>query len=86
MVIGGRLIRQQEFFIPGDGINGGVLAEELPLYLGNNASQRPGTCGDKESGHLVQGYFITAYRALTTAMLVDIKANSAKREQEQAHF
>ncbi|KAG6358727.1 hypothetical protein INS49_012246 [Diaporthe citri] len=86
MVIGGRLTRQNEFFIPGDGIDGGVLAEELPLYLGNDVSQRPGTCGDKETGRLVQGYFITAYRALTTAMLVDIKADSARREQERAQF
>lgn len=85
-VIGGRLIRQNEFFIPGDGIDGGVLAEELPLYLGNDASQRPGTCNDKETGRLVQGYFITAYRALTTAMLVDIKADSARRQQGRAQF
>lgn len=83
-VVDGRLIRQNEYFIPGNGIDSEVLAAELPLYLGIDASQRPGTCEDKETGHLVQGYFITAYRALTTAMLVDIKADSARREQERA--
>jgi hypothetical protein len=83
-VIDGRLIRQNEYFIPGNDIDGGVLAAELPLYLGNDASQRQGTCEDRETGRLVHGYFITAYRALTTAMLDDIKADSARREQEMA--
>lgn len=82
-VIDGRLIRQNEYFIPGTGIDSDVLAAELPLYLGNDASQRPGAYEDRETGHLIQGYFVTAYRDLTTAMLVDIKADSARREQER---
>lgn len=85
-VFNGRLIRQNEYFLPGDGIDGEVLAEELPLYLGNDASQRPGTCENTKTGRVIHGYFITGYRALTTAMLVDIKADSAKRELERAQY
>lgn len=84
-VVDGRLIRQNEYFIPGNGIDGEVLTAELPLYLGNDATQRPGTCEDRETGHLVQGYFITAYRALTTAMLEDIKADSAQYQRGTSH-
>lgn len=85
-VFRGRLIRQNEYFLPGDGIDGEVLAAELPLYLGNDATQRSGTCEDRETGRPIHGYFITAYRALTTAMLVDIKADSARREQERTRY
>jgi hypothetical protein len=83
-VLDGILVRQNEYFIPGAGIDSQVLAEELPRYLGNGASQRPGTYEDRETGHVVQGYYIMAYRGLTTAMLVDIKADSVKREQARA--
>lgn len=85
-VLDGRLIRQNEFFLPGHGIDSEVLSEELPLYLGNDATQRPGTCKNTETGQLIHGYFITGYRALTTAMLVDIKADSAKRELEKTQY
>lgn len=81
-VVDGQIIRQNEYFIPHDGIDGDVLAAELPLYLGNDASQRPGAYEDEQTGRLVQGYFITAYRNLTTAMLDDIKADSAQRLEE----
>ncbi|KAG8162838.1 hypothetical protein KVR01_007316 [Diaporthe batatas] len=83
-VVGGRLIRQNEYFIPHDGINGDILAAELPFYLGNDASQRPGAYEDEQTGRLIQGYYITAYRNLTAAMMADIKADSAKREEERA--
>lgn len=82
-VVGGRLIRQNEYFIPYDGIDGEVLAAELPLYLGNDATQRPGAYEDEQTGRLIQGYYITAYRNLTTAMLVDIRADSARRAQDR---
>lgn len=85
-VFNGRLIRQNEYFLPGDGINGEVLAEELPLYLGNDASQRIGTYENRETGQIIHGYFITAYRALTTAMLDDIRADSANRALERAQY
>ncbi|POS77411.1 transcription factor RfeG [Diaporthe helianthi] len=80
------LIRQNDYFIPREGIDSEVLAAELPLYLGNDVSLRRGTYKDEETGLLIQGYYISAYRNLTSAMLDDIKADSADWEQEKARY
>lgn len=81
--------RQNEYFIPGDGISREVIQADICRYLGNDALVRPGThnvrlpCSpavldqarigfneltwDKQGR---TGYFIRAYRNLTTVSVV----------------
>jgi len=68
--------RQNEYFIPGDGISREVIQADICRYLGNDALVRPGTHNGRA------GYFIRAYRNLTTEMIADLKADSARWEQE----
>lgn len=75
--------RQNEYFIPRDGIDREVITADICRYLGNDALVRPGTYEDKKSGRVIQGYFVTAYRNLTSAMIADLKADSARWEQER---
>ncbi|SPO03769.1 uncharacterized protein DNG_06452 [Cephalotrichum gorgonifer] len=75
--------RQNEYFIPRDGIDREVITSDICRYLGNDALVRPGTYDDPESGHSISGYYITAYRNLTSAMIDDLKADSARWEQER---
>ncbi|KAH8751608.1 hypothetical protein F5883DRAFT_207735 [Diaporthe sp. PMI_573] len=75
--------RQNEYFIPRDGIDREVITADICRYLGNDALVRPGTYEDKKSGRVIQGYFVTAYRNLTSAMITDLKADSARWEQER---
>ncbi|POS72207.1 transcription factor RfeG [Diaporthe helianthi] len=75
--------RQNEYFIPRDGIDREVITADICRYLGNDALVRPGTYEDKKSGRTIQGYFVTAYRNLTSAMIADLKADSARWEQER---
>ena len=39
----GRIERQNEYFIPGDGISREVIQADICRYLGNDALVRPGT-------------------------------------------
>ncbi|KAJ9155364.1 hypothetical protein NKR23_g1554 [Pleurostoma richardsiae] len=73
--------RQNEYFVPRDGIDREVITADICRYLGNDALVRPGTYEDK--GRVIQGYYITAYRNLTSAMIADLKADSARWEQER---
>lgn len=75
--------RQNEYFIPRDGIDREVITADICRYLGNDALVRPGTYEDKKSGRVIQGYFVTAYRNLTSAMIADLKADSARWDQER---
>jgi hypothetical protein len=75
--------RQNEYFIPRDGIDREVITSDICRYLGNDALVRPGTYEDPNSGQSISGYYITAYRNLTTAMIEDLKADSARWEQER---
>ncbi|KAA8647096.1 putative transcription factor RfeG [Aspergillus tanneri] len=61
--------RQNEYFIPGDGISREVIQADICRYLGNDALGR-------------QGYFIRAYRNLTSEMIADLKADSARWEAD----
>ncbi|KAK8070464.1 hypothetical protein PG997_010667, partial [Apiospora hydei] len=54
-----------------------VLRDPLFQLLIWVAAQSP------QTGQVVQGYFITAYRNLTTAMIEDLKADSARWDQER---
>ncbi|KAJ5108525.1 hypothetical protein N7456_005200 [Penicillium angulare] len=68
--------RQNEYFIPGDGISREVIQADICRYLGNDALVRPGSHGGR------QGFFIRAYRNLTSEMIADIKADSARWEAD----
>ncbi|KAK5656505.1 hypothetical protein OQA88_4482 [Cercophora sp. LCS_1] len=74
--------RQNEYFVPRDGIDREVITSDICRYLGNDALVRPGTY-EAADGRVTQGYFITAYRNLTSAMIQDLKADSARWEQER---
>ncbi|KAL1888071.1 hypothetical protein Sste5346_009808 [Sporothrix stenoceras] len=67
--------RQNEYFVPRDGIDREVITADICRYLGNDALVRPGT-------H-TNGYFITAYRNLTSAMIADLKTDSARWDAER---
>ncbi|KAL4896050.1 hypothetical protein BDV59DRAFT_126878 [Aspergillus ambiguus] len=71
--------RQNEYFIPGDGISREVIQADICRYLGNDALVRPGNHNGR------QGFFIRAYRNLTTEMIADLKADSARWEQDVLH-
>ncbi|KAK8074263.1 hypothetical protein PG994_005162, partial [Apiospora phragmitis] len=82
-----------------DGIDREVITADICRYLGNDALVRPGVYEvlplrvsqslvsiadmSPQTGQVVQGYFITAYRNLTTAMIEDLKADSARWDQER---
>lgn len=74
--------RQNEYFVPRDGIDREVITADICRYLGNDALVRPGTY-EHPDGRLTQGYFITAYRNLTSAMIQDLKADSARWDAER---
>ncbi|KAF5597623.1 zinc finger transcription factor ace1 [Fusarium subglutinans] len=75
--------RQKEYFLPRDGIAREVIAADICRYLGNDALVRPGHYENPQTGQAVQGYFITAYEDMTTAMIEDLKADSAQWEREK---
>lgn len=75
--------RQNEYFVPRDGIDREVISADICRYLGNDALVRPGNYENPQTGQVVQGYYITAYRNLTTAMIEDLKADSARWDSER---
>ncbi|QPC58777.1 hypothetical protein HYE67_001008 [Fusarium culmorum] len=75
--------RQNEYFVPRDGIDREVISADICRYLGNDALVRPGHYENPQTGQAVQGYYITAYRNLTTAMIEDLKADSARWDSER---
>ncbi|EMF13514.1 uncharacterized protein SEPMUDRAFT_125271 [Sphaerulina musiva SO2202] len=71
----------RQWFVPGEGIDRHVISADIQRYLGNDATVRPGVgTGDNQG---VQGYWIKAYRNLTSAMIADLRADSARWRQEQ---
>ncbi|KAI1328187.1 hypothetical protein F5Y16DRAFT_409867 [Xylariaceae sp. FL0255] len=75
--------RQNEYFVPRDGIDREVITADICRYLGNDALVRPGNYENPENGQTIQGYYINAYRNLTSAMIQDLKADSARWDQER---
>ncbi|KAI9777966.1 MAG: hypothetical protein M1839_008501 [Geoglossum umbratile] len=69
--------RTNQYFIPGEGISREVIQADICRYLGNDALVRPGQYQGRE------GYFLTAYRNLTSAMIADLKADSQRWESER---
>ncbi|KAK2756568.1 hypothetical protein FQN54_005461 [Arachnomyces sp. PD_36] len=68
--------RQNDYFLDGEGISREVIQADICRYLGNDALVRPTT---HQGRH---GYIITAYRNLTSNMITDLKADSARWEQD----
>lgn len=58
--------RSNEYFVPRDGIDREVITADICRYLGNDALVRPGHYENPQTGQVSQGYYITAYRNLTT--------------------
>lgn len=75
--------RTNEYFVPKDGIDREVITADICRYLGNDALVRPGNYDNPQTRQIQQGYFITAYRNLTTAMIADLKADSDRWEAER---
>ncbi|KAJ4417194.1 hypothetical protein N0V82_006316 [Gnomoniopsis sp. IMI 355080] len=75
--------RQNVYFVPRDGIDREVITADICRYLGNDALVRPGTYQDPSTGQLMQGYHITAYRNLTSAMIQSLKEDSARWDTER---
>ncbi|KAF2264202.1 hypothetical protein CC78DRAFT_249566 [Lojkania enalia] len=73
--------RQNQWFVPGDGIAREVITADIQRYLGPDALVRPGPGTGENEGR--QGYWITAYRTLTTQMISDLKMDSLRWQQEQ---
>ncbi|KAF5227593.1 hypothetical protein FANTH_14728 [Fusarium anthophilum] len=79
----GRTGRQNEYFLPRDGIAREVIAADICRYLGNDVLVRSGHYENPQNGQVVPGYYITAYRNMTAAMIENMKADSAQWEQEE---
>ncbi|KAI1006986.1 hypothetical protein K3495_g1229 [Podosphaera aphanis] len=76
-------VRSNEYFVPKDGIDREVITADICRYLGNDALVRPGSYENPSTGTVQQGFYITAYRNLTSAMIADLKTDSARWEQER---
>ncbi|KAH9895363.1 von Willebrand factor type A domain-containing protein [Xylariomycetidae sp. FL2044] len=81
--VGAMSQRANEYFLPRDGIDRVVITADIQRWLGPDALVRTGTWVNPSTGQEVQGYYIEAYRNLTTAMVEDLKADSARWEQER---
>jgi len=75
--------RTNEYFVPKDGIDREVITADICRYLGNDALVRPGNYENPQTRQIQHGYFITAYRNLTTAMIADLKADSDRWDAER---
>lgn len=75
--------RTNEYFVPKDGIDREVITADICRYLGNDALVRPGNYENPLTRQVQSGYFITAYRNLTTAMIADLKADSDRWDAER---
>ncbi|KAF2727441.1 hypothetical protein EJ04DRAFT_451336 [Polyplosphaeria fusca] len=73
--------RANQWFVPGDGIAREVITADIQRYLGPDALVRPGPGTGEYEGR--PGYWITAYRTLTTQMIQDLKGDSLRWQQEQ---
>ncbi|KAF2681736.1 hypothetical protein K458DRAFT_308990 [Lentithecium fluviatile CBS 122367] len=74
--------RSNQWFVPGDGIAREVITADIQRYLGPDALVRPGAgTGDFEQGR--SGYWITAYRTLTSQMIQDLKLDSQRWAAEK---
>jgi len=73
--------RANQWFVPGDGIAREVITADIQRYLGPDALVRPGVGTGEYQGQ--SGYWITAYRTLTSPMIQDLKMDSQRWQQER---
>jgi hypothetical protein len=73
--------RQNQWFVLGDGIAREVITADIQRYLGPDALVRPGVGTGEYQGQ--PGYWITAYRTLTSQMIQDLKLDSERWRQER---
>jgi len=73
--------RANQWFVLADGIAREVITADITRYLGNDALVRPGMGTGEYEGR--RGYWIMAYRTLTSAMIDDLQADSRRWEQER---
>jgi len=69
-----------KWFTPGDGIAREVITADIQRYLGRDALVKPGFGVGEHEGK--SGYWISAYRNLTTEMIQDLKADSRRWHEE----
>ncbi|KAF2086352.1 hypothetical protein K490DRAFT_66905 [Saccharata proteae CBS 121410] len=75
-----RSMPTRQWFQPGDGIAREVITADIQRYLGPDALVRPGSGTGEYEG--VDGYWITAYRTLTSQMVQDLKLDSQRWRAE----
>jgi hypothetical protein len=68
--------------MPGDGIAREVITCDISRHLGPDALVRPGLGTGGYAGQ--SGYWITAYRALSSQMIQDLKLDSQRWQQERS--
>jgi hypothetical protein len=68
--------RSNQWFVLGEGIAREVITPDLQRYLGPDAQIRAGVGSGEHEGR--PGYWITAYRPLTSQMIEDIKIDSER--------
>ncbi|KAF2759060.1 hypothetical protein EJ05DRAFT_331458 [Pseudovirgaria hyperparasitica] len=73
----------RQWFVPGDDIAREVITADIQRYLGPDATVRPGTGTGEYEG--MDGFWITAYRTLTSNMIKDLKQDSQRWRAEMAH-
>ncbi|KAF2438466.1 hypothetical protein P171DRAFT_504623 [Karstenula rhodostoma CBS 690.94] len=73
--------RINQWFVPGEGIAREVITADIQRYLGPDALVRPGTGTGEYEGR--PGYWITAYRTLTSQMIQDLRSDSQRWQAEK---
>lgn len=73
--------RSNQWFVLGDGIAREVITADIQRYLGPDALVKPGLGTGEHEGR--PGYWITAYRTLTSQMIQDLKSDSQRWQQER---
>ncbi|KAF2672672.1 hypothetical protein BT63DRAFT_133340 [Microthyrium microscopicum] len=68
------------WWVPAAGISRQVIQSEIQRYLGVDALVRPGKGGNNQT---TDGYYISAYRNLTSAMLEDLKKETLRVQKEK---
>ncbi|KAF2014587.1 hypothetical protein BU24DRAFT_463366 [Aaosphaeria arxii CBS 175.79] len=69
--------RLNNWWVPGEGITRVVIQADIQRYLGPDALVKPG----ENEGR--PGYWVTAYRTLTSEMINDLKLDTQRWEREQ---
>ncbi|KAJ4356705.1 uncharacterized protein N0V89_004741 [Didymosphaeria variabile] len=73
--------RMNQWFVPGEGIAREVITADIQRYLGPDALVRPGSGTGEYEGR--SGYWITAYRTLTSQMIQDLRSDSQRWQAEK---